>query len=272
MRERVEHVWPDRIQLLGSTLLTYVPATGDQFIVTLYWRSLREGLGGATELRWRVDPNFACDGTCSAEWRAPLVPDTQVALRQGDVVAANYAQRLPLDLPVGSYRLQIAFGDESFALANLDVVHKARSFDVPAGAERIGSLGGFDVFLVGSLPTQMRPGESIHLRFALRATREVDVNYNVFAHLIDLNDRVVAQVDAWPQGGAWPTINWVPGQVVEDVYLLTLPPDAAPGEYRIALGMYDPLGGSRLPALDSADRVALDGRLILAAPIPVVAP
>jgi len=110
------------------------------------------------------------------------------------------------------------------------------------------------------------------LRLALRAAQEVGVNYTVFVHLIDSAGRVAAQVDAWPQAGLWPTANWVRGQVVEDSYTLALPPAAAPGGYRVAIGMYDTLDGSRLPVVDVRGRAAPDGRLILPAPIQVVEP
>jgi hypothetical protein len=257
---------------VGADLLTYVPAKGDQFLIMLHWQSLRDQLDPATELRWSVEANFECSGQCSFEWRTPLVPNTRASLRSRDVIAARYSARLPLDLPDGSYRLRLAIDRESFDMTVVDIVHHDRAFDLPAGADPVGTIGGFDVFLAGPVAAQVHPGESILVKLAMRAGQETIVNYNVFVHLVDPSGRVAAQMDAWPQGGLWPTANWVRGQVVDDVYTLNLPPDAVPGDYWIAIGMYDPLDGSRLPVRDATGHVKLDGRLILASPVRVIAP
>ena len=53
-----------------------------------------------------------------------------------------------------------------------------------------------------------------------------------------------------PQGGGYPTIWWLPGEIVADTYTLELPP-GAPGDivYRLIVGWYDPETGVRLPVL-----------------------
>jgi hypothetical protein len=55
-------------------------------------------------------------------------------------------------------------------------------------------------------------------------------------------------VDSVPQGGGYPTIWWLPGEVVADTLTLELPPDA-PRDlvYRLIVGLYDPDTGDRLP-------------------------
>ena len=168
--------------------------------------------------------------------------------------------------------MKLAIGHDVFDVTHIEVVHHDRVFALPAGAARVGSVGNFDVFLVDPPPTQARPGDSIQLKLAMQAEQEVIVNYTVFVHLLDSSGHVAAQVDSWPAGGMWPTANWVRGQVVEDTYTLALPPDAAPGEYPIAIGMYDMLDGSRLSVINAQGGAAPDGRLILHTPIQVVAP
>ena len=84
----------------------------------------------------------------------------------------------------------------------------------------------------------------------------------LFVHLY--NDREappVAQADdARPGGGALPPGNWLPG-VRRDVVTLRLPPDLAPGEYALAIGLYDAATGLRLPA--SGAGADASGRLFI---------
>ncbi|HRE48035.1 MAG TPA: hypothetical protein PLD47_09945, partial [Aggregatilineales bacterium] len=69
----------------------------------------------------------------------------------------------------------------------------------------------------------------------------------LFIHLYDKYDglRQDAQIDQRPGGGALPPGNWLPGGFTE-TYQRRLPSSIAPGVYRVAIGMYDPLRG-RLP-------------------------
>jgi hypothetical protein len=268
----VRYTWPDRVELLGIDLLTYVVATGDQFLATLHWRSLHDGLEPSTELRWSLTPETTAGEAAAFEWRTPLVPNAGAPLFDGDVVSARYAVRLPHDLPEGRYRLLLSIGDEALDAGSIDLWHRERNFDLPDGAVEVGSIGPFDVFLSGPLPDQGRAGDPVTVKLALRTNAEVSVNYTLFVHLVDAENRIAAQVDTWPQGGLWPTANLVRGQVVEDAFTLTLPSDTAPGTYRLAIGMYDALDGTQLPARNSGAQLAVDGRLILDTLVEVASP
>ena len=271
-RQRADRVWPDQVRLIGVDLLTYVVAQGDPFLSMLHWQSLREGLDPSTELRWILSPQFETEAG-PFEWHTALVPNTRLPLGQGDIIAARYSQRLPLALPDGRYHLQLGIGDQVVDVADtIDLVHRDRAFQLPVEAIRVGSIGTFEVYRVGSLPTQVRAGDQLQAKFVLRASDEVIVNYTFFVHLVDPAGRIVAQIDTWPQGGLWPTANFVRGQVVEDSFTLTPPVEAAPGAYHIAVGMYDALDGSRLPVRDDAGHFIEDGRLILDAPIQIITP
>ena len=63
-------------------------------------------------------------------------------------------------------------------------------------------------------------------------------DYVVFVHLMLPPDAVWAQHDRQPQDGAAHS-TWQVGQVVQDDYTLTVPEDAPPGIYDIAVGIYD---------------------------------
>jgi hypothetical protein len=62
----------------------------------------------------------------------------------------------------------------------------------------------------------------------------------------------------------------VPDEVIKDVRKMPLPPDVVPGEYRVEIGLYNPLSGERLSVLDSAPR-ASENAILLREPF-VIAP
>jgi hypothetical protein len=51
---------------------------------------------------------------------------------------------------------------------------------------------------------------------------------------------------------------WDAGEFIADSHAITLPPDLPAGEYSMAIGLYDPLTGQRLPILDESDQVTGD--------------
>ena len=90
------------------------------------------------------------------------------------------------------------------------------------------------------LPTgPLKPGETLPLSLVWR-TQEApgSVPWKVFTHLLDAQQKVVAQRDSEPLGGLQPTTTWQPGDVVEDHYGIALPPDLPAGSYTLEIGMY----------------------------------
>ena len=64
----------------------------------------------------------------------------------------------------------------------------------------------------------------------------------MFTHLNNMTDTtgVYAQHDGDPANGQAPTTGWLAGEYIEDEHILPIAPSVAPGEYRLAVGMYDP--------------------------------
>jgi len=107
-----------------------------------------------------------------------------------------------------------------------------------------------------------QPGETLHLTLYWRALAEMDKDYTVFTHVLGEEDRLWAQMDSQPQGGAAPTSSWQVGQMTEDHYDLTLKPDTPPDVYDIEVGLYLAATGRRLGVLDKGGRL-LDNRVLL---------
>ena len=72
------------------------------------------------------------------------------------------------------------------------------------------------------------------------ALQEMDRDYTSFVHLLSADGAVLAQHDGPTDQGLTPTTRWLAGEIVADRHALALNA-IAPGEYRLAAGMYLPL-------------------------------
>jgi 4-amino-4-deoxy-L-arabinose transferase-like glycosyltransferase len=94
---------------------------------------------------------------------------------------------------------------------------------------------------------QVKPGQTLALRTFWSIEQPLDADFFIFVHVIDAAGNTVAQRDAPPWQGRFPTSSWRPGSVVVDVDDLALPAGLPPGTYTIALGMFDPANGGHPP-------------------------
>lgn len=118
-------------------------------------------------------------------------------------------------------------------------------------------------------PAQViRPGDSLYLTLYWQAHGLITTPYTVFTHIVGsrLNPKngtpVWAGHDMIPGNGERPTTSWQPDEVIRDPHILTLDPDAPPGEYTLEVGLYDPASGQRL-RLRQPDGSQGEDRLIL---------
>ncbi|GIK41457.1 MAG: hypothetical protein BroJett011_52900 [Chloroflexota bacterium] len=101
--------------------------------------------------------------------------------------------------------------------------------------------------------TSLSPGDSLPFTLYWQSAAPITVDLKTFAHLLDENGQVMAQLDWTPQDalGYLPTTAWQPGRVVVDSQVLSLPAQLAPGQYRLVVGWYYPITGDRLPVTAS---------------------
>jgi hypothetical protein len=102
------------------------------------------------------------------------------------------------------------------------------------------------------------PGGTLDLTLHWQALASADRAYTVFVHLLDEAGNVKGYGDSEPGSGAYPTTGWLPGEYLADLHTVTIAPDALPGAYRIAVGLYDPATGERLKTPDGADQMVLE--------------
>ena len=106
------------------------------------------------------------------------------------------------------------------------------------GAQRrvdgnFGDVARLDSVSVGDSRLPTRPGQQVRLGLTWSVTASGSDPYSAFVHVVDSAGRVVAQDDR--QG--LPTNGWQPGQRFLSLHELRLPPDVAPGGYRVMAGL-----------------------------------
>ncbi len=106
---------------------------------------------------------------------------------------------------------------------------------------------------VALLDQQAAPGDVIRVAVDWRTDAPVEDSFFTFTHLLDADGSLVTQRDGIPGGGLLPMTDWEAGETVTDRYALQLPPDLAPGSYRLITGIYNPANGLRLRVTDGSD-------------------
>jgi hypothetical protein len=110
----------------------------------------------------------------------------------------------------------------------------------------VGAVFGGQIELAGYRAEIGADGQLV-LDLAWRATdTPPDVNYTVFVHLVDGEDRRVDQRDRQPQEGRAPTSAWQPGAAVIDSYRFPWTLERRDRGVRAVVGLYLPTTGQRL--------------------------
>jgi FtsH-binding integral membrane protein len=85
-----------------------------------------------------------------------------------------------------------------------------------------------------------RAGDTPELTLIWHAIGRQNRNWTVFVHLVDAQEQIVAEDNRPPQDDAFPMLQWVAGDWVEDRHPLALPANLPPGEYHIRVGLFFP--------------------------------
>jgi hypothetical protein len=265
---RVENevrVAPDAARLVGYQ--GSPPATaraGDAIPLVLLWQAtVHEGPDVQLGLRlsrgdqyWQRAAGHPLGGNFpSDKWTA------------GQLVRDTWNAFLPADAPAGHYRLELVAqtpaGDNVLLdLGSIELLTRTHRFDRPEPeSPQKASLGRVARLLGYSLPAAAQPGQELPLTLYWQATGEADRQYALFVHLLDAGDRIVAQQDGVPGDGELPLTSWLAGEYLQDDLTIPLPPDLPAGQYRLAVGMYDPATGARLTTDNGQEQILLSREL-----------
>jgi len=181
-------------------------------------------------------------------------PSTPEAWPVGHRYEVKVAPLLSPDLPEGKCTLAVwpVYGDglpaDVVIVGEVSVQQRSRHFvlprvpDIPLAVtvEGFGELVGADLAAL-----ELRPGDDLDVTLYWRALGPAEADYTVFVHLVDPDNGILAQSDAWPDGGVAPTTTWSEGEVIVDRHVLRVPEAVLAGDYELYVGMYDAKRGAR---------------------------
>lgn len=266
------------IHLLGYDGPPQNANVGARLPITFFWQALAEmpadyraqvelvadGGERVTAMSWA--PGRASYPT--SQWPAGAIIRDERAL----LAPASTENGAPLES--GRYQLMLSLLDEEdkrlgepLTLGSVLLTAPSRTFDVPPASQAaparfgdVARLAGYEV-----RATRLPPGAELVLDLYWQAAGLTSTNYAVFVHLVAPDGAIVTQSDGPPAAGSRPTTGWLPGEVIHDAHTLAVPAGAAPGDYRLRVGLYDPATGERLPVtaagLPTADHLFLTEQL-----------
>ncbi|MCG3206830.1 MAG: hypothetical protein FOGNACKC_00429 [Anaerolineae bacterium] len=225
------------ISLVAQTLDARYAEPGRSHQLTLLWDA--PATAASTEV------NIELRDAAGKVWLAstgPLIDPAGPAAVEG-----HYRLDFPPGFPRGDYEVWVSVAGSDWAgVAPLPV----RQLTPP---ERIARPvdANFNNWLAlrGMEPGAQNPapGQILTINLIWQVQQPIPADFTTFVHLVTAGGNTVAQADVIPGGGTWPTTGWSPGEWLTDTISLNLPADLPPGDYTLAIGMYRPDTGERLP-------------------------
>ncbi len=244
------------VGLAGFDLPSNQIAPGETLDLTLYWQAEitpTRTLSAVVEL---VDAADKVVARTAGALGGAAYPTT--AWRPAFAVRDWRSLALEAKAPEGEYmlRVQLVDGERTLGasdLAPITVDGRPRLMEQPLIERPLSATFDDSVRLVGvnGLPNvAVAPGTSLPLTLIWQPLRLGDAPLVRSVQLLDAGGALVAQEDSVPCETQCPATSWLPNEYLVDPANLALPPELAPGDYRLIVGWYSPDSGERLPAVD----------------------
>ncbi len=236
------------IRLLSAQVEPAIAQPGDQVSLHLNWQAQsqveRSSLlfvhlfDVATRQRWgQIDEPLTGLLFDAVHWPPGLiVPDTLTFTLPLDAPPGPYRFELGLIAEPGDRRLPLNNGGDSLMVSKLHL----GAAPAPPQINTPGISFGKQIALLGLDIS----GTDNNLTYTLhwQALTAPAADYIAFNHLLSGDGQIVAQQDAAPQQGQYPTSWWTPGELVLDTYRLPIPTAGAADRLTLRLGWYDSSG------------------------------
>jgi hypothetical protein len=267
------------IRLIGGLVEPDDVHPPDTLRVTLYWQALKKPareymvaidlLGRELELVGSEDAYHGAGTYPSDLWQAGEVLADRYEIRLSESARAPTRVRVEVALRDRSTRQPVivaAPNGQPFAGSIFVDEFRLRPIAADLPTPEVSNaldFGGVIRLRGYTLKTSTSPTRRVELALCWAAAHRPPDDYTVFIHLLDAKDEIVAQWDAQPLGGDYPTTWWQPGERIWDERALPLPTDLPSGDYRLAIGLYHAPDGPRLPVRDESGSSLPDDRLLI---------
>ena len=133
-------------------------------------------------------------------------------------------------------------------LGNVEVTDRLRLFELPPVDDLVGANLGEGISLLGYnlAVAPLTGGGRLTVELYWQAAQPISTDWTVFVQLLGPDGLIIGQHDGIPAEGALPTTMWDMGEIVLDRHQFDFPVSQI-GQYRLIVGMYNPITGVRLP-------------------------
>ncbi len=242
--------WPGALTPPSSAardaILQLAPIDSQAFANAYHGRLATFGLPGAVPPQ-TVDATLAQIAARGVArlWVLPDATPPEASTWEGMLRRDNYL--LTESRPAGTDGRRLALyalaGANPLAETGMGTIFGSAAADAQPVTEQNGwfRLAGY------GLTQETVPSGEILLALQWESLQAVDVDYQVFVHLLNESGEKIMQRDGQPVQWMRPTTSWQPGEQIVDRYGFNLPADLPPGRYTVDVGLYDPVTGQRLP-------------------------
>ncbi len=233
-----------------------IPLSAPLIATTSLPTTLKQGSTAALNLWW--EHTDSTEGTLDFQLKigeSVLSSPINVENYQtGKVYRHKPKWRIPADFPPGEWPLSLGLApsdqpNDFSEIGMITIEAENRNFSLPVGTEPIniqfGTLGRLQ-------QAQATVSDQLNLSLTWQASEDSSVDYTMFVHVRDDQGNVIDQIDRPP---AKSTAAWVTNEVIVD----QLSFEATDEAVEIAIGLYDPNSGERIPVF-SADGTPLPDR------------
>ena len=253
-------VFDDEIELLGYSATDEALHPGEPMQVTMYWRGRAEmdsDYNLALNVHGRGMENIAKLDTWpgggllpTGDWMPGAVYADRYLIPLSGKASVPTLLRLDVSFWGDSLDERLSVSANGLAIGSL-MLHAGRLLP-GAPVQEAAQIENGSTFAPGVLLAghTLSSQEDVETRFTLfwRAEQSLGADWTVFVHMLNAAGEIVAQADGPPLNGDWPTTAWEPGHLVRDARRLPYGSTLPQGEYRVVVGLYDPVSGVRAAA------------------------
>ncbi len=263
MRQEAQASFAGAVTLLGYTIASDAISDQEPLDIRLYW-----GLETAPAVHYEPVVQLV-DLTVSSAWAVSQPGKFEGGslsdLAPGQFMSDGHKLKLTKHAPayVGRISVQLMAADDSGAFAEMpdgsnryllpDVIKINRPGEPFAGPSRAIDFGGF---LTLHCIEMLRTDEALSGTLDWEVIKQPARDLHQFVHGLDEAGAVIIQNDGEPLPGVYPTSHWRAGQHIRSGFSLEI----VDGVAQVAIGLYDPDSGARVPVLldgARADRLLL---------------
>ncbi|MDE2950763.1 MAG: hypothetical protein OXT68_08345 [Chloroflexota bacterium] len=206
---------------------------------------------------WLFGPNYS---PLHGQWMEVQLPPEAPVNRALSVVLTLWRKK------GGQFKPYEVRASDRQLVNDAQVLLGERVVAAEAAASRAAPLAEFDngfILEAAELPERAQAGETLSINFAWRSKAESREDHVQFLHLGHEETGAWFVYDQPPLGPRLPARLWYSGLADSETWRVPLPPELAPGQYRVFTGIYRARDRERVAASNSTGERWLDARVRL---------